>query len=494
MTAEPRRSRLLHPLSILVKRLFCIAFALGLSGSGVSAQPDSSTSGSLLLSEVLESVRSQYPPYLAALIEFDIAAGRLRSAQGAFDLNVNASGSFRPSGYYDGTTGYAMLEQGLPFWGGSVYGGYRYSDGFLPAYNKDRAQGDGELALGFRLNLLRDGTIDKRRASLTKARIEQELADPIVLKQFIDFIRSASIAYYNWVGAGKALDLAEALLAIAKNRDKNVRDLVADGAAAPIIIVDNERLMVSREISVVKARRLFEKASIELSLFHRDSGDEPVLSDRERLPAEFPGHPGPDKGRIASDTAKALIFRPEVRAIQLKTDKAEVDYRLAKNAMLPNLDIALEANQTTGSRSTYKDIEDFELEGRVEFKMPLQRREARGQVEAVAGFIQQLRAEEQFARNKIAADVQDAYSALDAAALQISRARRNVELARQLQQAESDRLEAGASDLLPLQIREQATFDAQVSEVQALTDYFKAQADYRAAIAAEAPASLARPE
>lgn len=451
-------------------------------------------SGPLLLAEVLESVRSQYPPYLAALIEFDIAAGRLRSAQGAFDLNINAAGAFRPSAYYDGTTAYAMLEQGLPFWGGSVYGGYRFSDGFLPNYNKDRAQGDGELAFGLRLNLLRDGTIDKRRASLTKARIEQELADPVVLKQYIDFIRSGSIAYYNWVGAGKALAFAESLLQIAKDRDQNIRDLVDDGAAAPILITDNERLVVSREISVVKARRLFEKASIELSLFHRDDNDEPVLSGRERLPPLFPAHPAPDQGRLSSDTAKALIFRPEVRAIQLKIDKAEVDYRLAKNAMLPNLDVALEANQTTGSRSTYRDIEELELEGRVEFKMPLQRREARGQMEAVAGVIQQLRAEEQFARNKIAADVRDAYSALEAAALQISRARRNVELARELEKAENDKLEAGASDLLPLQIREQATFDSQVSEVQALADYFKAEADYRAAVAAEAPASLVRGE
>lgn len=462
----------------------------GQSESAPSTTPPARTDA-LVLPEVLESVRSQYPPYLAALIEFDIAAGRLRSAQGAFDLNVNGSATFRPSAYYDGSTAYAMLDQALPFWGGNVYGGYRFSDGFLPNYNKDRAQGDGEIALGLRLNLLRDGTIDKRRASLTKARIEQELANPIVLKQYLDFIRSASIAYYNWVGAGKALDLAESLLKIAQDRDGNIRDLVDNGAAAPIIITDNERLVISREISVVKARRLFEKASIELSLFHRDDQDEPILSPRSRIPVTFPAHPSPDKSQLSSDTAKALIFRPEVRAIQLKIDKAEVDYRLAKNNLLPNLDVAIEANQATGGR-TYRDIEEFELEGRVEFKMPLQRREAKGQLETVMGAINQLRAEEQFARNKISADVRDSYSALDAAALQISRARRNVELARQLEQAETDRLNAGAGDLLPLQIREQATFDAQVSEVQALADYFKAQADYRAAVAAEAPTSLAR--
>jgi outer membrane protein TolC len=484
-----------------VTRFLILIFVTGVAlGAGAQTAPvlaEAATpparTGPLRLVEVLDSVRAQYPPYLAALIEYDIAAGRLRSAQGAFDLNLTAAGVFRPSAYYDGNTSYAMLDQGLPFWGGSVYGGYRYSDGFLPPYNKDRAQGDGEMVLGMRLNLLRDGTIDKRRATLTKARIEQELADPIVLKQYLDFIRTASIAYYNWVGAGKALALAESLLQIAKDRDGNIRDLVDDGAAAPIIITDNERLVVSRQINVVKARRMFEKASIQLSLFHRDSNDEPILSERSRLPGTFPTADRPDDGSLSSDIAKALIFRPEVRAIQLKIEKSEIDYRLAKNDMLPNLDVAVEVNQVSSSRRTFNDIEEVEVEGRVEFKMPLQRREARGRVETTEGLIRQLLAEEQFARNKIAADVRDAHSALDAASLQISQAQRNVVLARELEKAESDRLQAGASDLLPLQIREQATFDAQISEVQAFADFFKAEADYRAAIAAEAPASLATP-
>jgi len=59
----------------------------------------------LLLGEVLASVQSQYPPYLAALIEQDIANGRVRQAQGAFDLNLNAGGSMNLAGYYDGRTG-----------------------------------------------------------------------------------------------------------------------------------------------------------------------------------------------------------------------------------------------------------------------------------------------------------------------------------------------------------------------------------------------------
>jgi hypothetical protein len=197
--------------------VYCLAFAALLPGAIAAEKP-------LLLPEVLASVQTQYPPYLAALIEQDIANGRARQAQGAFDLNLSAGGSFNPAGYYDGRSGYATLEQPLSLWGGSVYGGYRLSSGFLPNYNKDRTGIDGEALLGFRVPLLRDGSIDKRRADLWKAQIDQELVDPIILRQFLDFTRAATITYYGWLSAGQRLRLAEELLRMQPLRSRSRRE------------------------------------------------------------------------------------------------------------------------------------------------------------------------------------------------------------------------------------------------------------------------------
>jgi outer membrane protein TolC len=82
--------------------------------------------------------------------------------------------------------------------------------------------------------------------------------------------------------------------------------------------------------------------------------------------------------------------------------------------------------------------------------------------------------------------VRDSLSALFAAYYALAQSHRNVDLAQQLQDAENEKLKQGASDLLALQIREQATFDAKVLEVEALADYFRAEANYRAATAADA--------
>jgi len=465
--------------------VYCLAFAALLPGAIAAEKP-------LLLPEVLASVQTQYPPYLAALIEQDIANGRARQAQGAFDLNLSAGGSFNPAGYYDGRSGYATLEQPLSLWGGSVYGGYRLSSGFLPNYNKDRTGIDGEALLGFRVPLLRDGSIDKRRADLWKAQIDQELVDPIILRQFLDFTRAATITYYGWLSAGQRLRLAEELLRIAKDRDAAIAEQVKKGASAPIVQVDNERLVVSRQISVVQALRRFQAASIELSLFHRTRDTaEPVISVRERLPDAFPPHPRPDENQIVADIAKATIFRPEIRRIELTLDKSQIDRNLAKNNLLPNIDIGVQAAQALGD-NTPSDIEASEVEARIEFKMPLQRREASGRLQAIDAQIERLLNEKKFARDRIAADVRDSFSALIAAHDVLKQTRRNVELARQLQAAENERLQQGATDLLALQIREQATFDAQVGEVEAQAEYFRAEANYRAAVAADAPASLMR--
>ncbi|OYW71324.1 MAG: hypothetical protein B7Z37_28085 [Verrucomicrobia bacterium 12-59-8] len=460
--------------------------ALMLPFAGLEAAPEKSEkTRPLLLTEVLQSVQTQYPPYLAAMIEQDIANGRARQALGAFDLNLNAGSTFAPAGYYDGQTGYATLEQPLSRWGGSVYGGYRLSSGFLPNYNKERTGVDGQGILGFRIPLLRDGTIDRRRATLWQAQIDQELADPIILRQYLDFIRAATISYYGWLAAGQRLAITESLLRVAKERDSAIAEQVKNGASAPIVQVDNQRLVVSREIAVVQASRRLQATTIELSLFYRDlRSAEPILAPRARVPAAFPAHTHPGGAQLTVDIAKAVIERPEMRRIALTLEKSAIDHRLAKNNLLPSLEVGVQAAQGLNG-STPRDIERTGVEAKIEFKLPLQRREAQGRVDLAEAQIDRLNQELRFARERIVADVRDAHSALLAADEVLRQTRRNVDLAQQLANAESERLKQGATDLLALQIREQASFDAKVLEVEAQAEYFRAHANYRAAIAAK---------
>lgn len=436
----------------------------------------------LVLPDVLRSVTNQYPPLLAALIERDIANGRLRSAQGVFDFNVFAKSFGNPTGYYDYGTFDAGFEQFLGIWGSTLFGGYRITRGTLPDYDKNRTQDGGEPRLGVRIPLLRDGAIDRRRAAVLQARLDKELADPFILRQQLDFIRAASVAYWSWLGAGRRLQVAEELLRVASDRGAALTNQVQSGLIRPIVLTDNQRLIVSRQISVVQARRRFEASAIALSLFFRDALGNPIVAARQRVPESFPALNTPDSTSVPKDIELAYAARPEVRRIQLQRERTEVDRRLARNNLLPNLDVGASVSQDIGA-DRYKDKSRFEVEAGIELKIPLQRRDAEGRVAAAEAQLDRLENEEAFARDRIAAEIRDAYSAWIAAFDQIIQARTNVELARTLVEAEQVLFDRGAADLLAVQIRELASFEARVLEVDALAEYFRAQADYNAATA-----------
>jgi len=162
-----------------------------------------------------------------------------------------------------------------------------------------------------------------------------------------------------------------------------------------------------------------------------------------------------------------------------------VDRRLARNQTLPSLDLGVTGSQGVGEE-LYKDRGDFELKAGLEFRMPLQRREAKGRLAEVESRISQVRLEQRFARDRIRNEVRDAHSALVAAWEQTRQAQLNVDLARELQSGETERFRRGAADLLALQLREQAAFDAEVLAVDTAVDFFRALADYDAATAATA--------
>ena len=97
-----------HRLQLRLRRGFALLGIAVLSAwtrttCGAAAAP--SLPSPLLLENVLFSVTNQYPPLLAALIERDIAAGRLKSASGPFDFNAFAKLFGTPIGYYETGTG-----------------------------------------------------------------------------------------------------------------------------------------------------------------------------------------------------------------------------------------------------------------------------------------------------------------------------------------------------------------------------------------------------
>jgi outer membrane protein TolC len=438
----------------------------------------------LMLEDVVASVTRHYPLLRSAFFERNIARGELLQANGEFDLKLKADTLNNPMGFYENYRHSLGAEQPL-FSGGSVFGGYRIGRGEYPVYYGEReTKLGGEFKAGAVIPLAQNRAIDDRRAGIWRSGLELLAVEPEIQAQLISFVQSASIAYWTWVAAGQNVQIAEALLRNATDRNDGLSRRVDEGDAPRIELVDNQRLIVSRQAKLIDARRKFEQSAYKLSLFLRDTAGEPVVVTTDRLPPQFPSATDPAQRDGTADLQQALSSRPELRALSLMDRQLRIDLRNAENLCLPQVDAVATGSQDAGDPADPKkdDKSPFELEAGVIASVPLQRRKAQGKRMAVEGKLAQLRAKTEFTEDKIVSEVQSATAALNAAFQQLELAHEALDLARQMEAAERRKFDLGDSNLLLVNLREQATADSATLEIEARLNYFTAEADFAAAM------------
>jgi len=445
--------------------------------------PNSDPTTPLQLQDVIASVHASYPLLEAALLSRSVAAGELLATRGEFDLKLKGGGTSGPFGFYRTNRFGAGASQPL-FSGGEIFGGYKMGRGnFQPWFGERETNDGGEVRGGFAIPWRQNRQIDARRAAIFRATYGRNAVEPEIQTQNIAFVWEASYAYWQWVAAGRNYRIAQSLLEIAQQRNQGLKKRVGEGDLAPIELTDNKRLIVSRQATLIDAERKFQQSAIKLSLFLRTVEGRPVVPSEAQLPETFPKVIRIDSEQMASDIERAISNRPELVSLDLLRLQLGVDLAQARNLYLPAVDTVLVASKDIGeAASSTRDKTPFELEASLQISVPLQRRKARGKIQAIEGKLQQLSAKIGFTRDKITTDVQQVYAARLATYNRIVKARESLELARTMEQAERRKFDLGNSNLF---LREQATADAAKNVVNALLDYFQAKADYRAAIALE---------
>jgi outer membrane protein TolC len=156
------------------------------------------------------------------------------------------------------------------------------------------------------------------------------------------------------------------------------------------------------------------------------------------------------------------------------------------NQTLPSVNAVVAAAQDVGpgksSLSGPNGLDRTTVSAGLAFQLPVQRRDARGRVMTAQAQLAQIDQQLRQTEDVIRAEVQDAFSALERAFEFYQQAKKRVELARLVARAEREQLRLGRSDILRVTLREQAAFDAEVIEVGAQQDYFRALAEFRAAL------------
>lgn len=430
------------------------------------------------LETVFASSREHFPAILAAVQETLVKRGEITRALGAFDLALEQDVLARTSGYYDGKSVDNRLVKRLPEANTRLFGGYRYGSNDFPVYEDEYiTNGGGEFNLGAVFSLWRDRAIDARRFDVQSARVAAQQAEVELLMARLMTQRNAARAYWTWVNTGLTLDVYTRLVKLAESRMDALERRAEAGDVAEIFVIENRQNLLRRQALQTSALRNFQAAGILLSMYLRDDGGRIRIPDPDERPHAFP--PLPD-ARPATDAviARALAARPELQLLEYDQSLTQQRLKLAKNELLPRVDLGVKAAQDVGNGSETR--RGFESQVDLTVSIPLERRRGTGSVAATESRLSQLAFETRLAEDQIRTEVQRLASNIDNDIEFVKITRVEAEQARVLEEAERKRFRAGASDFFLVNLREERTADAELRNLNANLDLLLSLTDFQA--------------
>lgn len=448
------------------------ALALFASATATAAPPQ------ITEDDVVRRVRNSYPMVRAAEIDREIAAGELQGAEGAFDTALRARGAVIPLGGYPQGRIDVYTEVPTTLWGTTLIGGYRWGSDSVAVYDGKYVTNDlGEVRAGASVPLWRNGPIDRRRANIDKAELGTELSGRALEQAQLDAARAAGLRYWAWVGAAQRLRVVAELTRQAEQRAADVGERVARGDLAAVEATDAERAALQRRQQRIAAERLLQESAIQLSVYLRRPDGAPDLPDPLSAPHSLPplrALPGDHREAVQA----SLQRRPDLARLDLSRRQHEVEAEWADNQLAPGVDFGAVGSQDFGAGSPKR--RPFELELSLLIDVPIDTDAARGRRKAARAAAAKVEVQRSLAIDQAAADMRDAYLAVEAAQQREAMAIAERKLADDLLEAERQRLELGESTVFMINLREQASLEAAIRQIDAGIEARRASIVWRA--------------
>ncbi|MEM6654208.1 MAG: transporter, partial [Planctomycetota bacterium] len=167
--------------------------------------PELDDSSAPTLTQVVNSVRNNFPLIREAAAARVIASGETLAAIGAFDHKLDGYSNGQPLDFFQNSWHVWGVERDT-YWGGKIGAGYKLGRGSFEPWFLERETNDGgELSLKLQAPIGRDVAIDANRAELWRARLERDRVEPFIRAQVIGAVREGSIAYWDWIASGANL-------------------------------------------------------------------------------------------------------------------------------------------------------------------------------------------------------------------------------------------------------------------------------------------------
>ena len=437
------------------------------------------------LDELHAWIDRSHPLLKGAQGEKMIARGRMLKALGAFeptlvnDTELERFISSIDPGKGTQTAGYndTIIEARHP-WGFKGSAGFRQAIGDAKIPDLSFGNGNQQVIVGGFLPLLRGLITNPEHAELQRSELSAPRAEIKIAQTRQDLFLAAAQQFWDWVAAAKLLDIQKRAVAVAEDRLKQVGERARVGAVAPIDVAEAGQEVHRRREVAIAARRLLEQEQFKLSMFLWEQ-DSPVIPSIDRVP-EFPGQgPVPTADDVMAHKLEARQERPEVREIEVEAKVNNIDLALAKNNLLPSLDL-----EAAPARAPEKFVLGLGYRFGVELKFPILQRRSRGEVLQAEGQAQRLVMAQRFREKQVVTDIDNALSAIELARERMGEAEEALRLVEIVEDGERFRFGLGASSVLFVNLRERNTIDSENQVIRAKADYHKALALYQWAIGA----------
>jgi len=442
----------------------------------------------------LQAILEDHPAVRGADARLESASALADAAEGAFDFNLLANSGYAPLGKYEQLRAGLGFDQATTLWGLRVQGGYRQGDGFAPYYGGRFTGTGGEFHVDLSVPLWRDRDIDSRRYKLWSMALKRDAEAIKAQMRRLGVAVDATLRYWRWVEAVWEAKVAESLLGVATARELQIAGRVRSGQAPAIDIVDNARLVLARRSRLAQAQGKVARAAADLEVYatgwgaarRREEGAPRQQAQGTSIPASpetLPvTRPWTEAGRQGLK-AVALEERPDLALFRQVGELLELDLRNAQNKLGPRVDVRAWARQQLGeARQIGPGVEvPTEVGFGVSFALPVQQREARGEIRAVEAELQALEEDLRLAEAQVDASLDGLLAELDALHAQAGFAAGAYEAAVRLEGAERRSFQLGQSNLVIVNLREEATAEAALGLVRARVGWFLAAAAVYAA-------------
>jgi outer membrane protein TolC len=433
---------------------FIFLLVLLTSAGTTTAQPNILTEDGLIA-----IVKKFHPMAKQAAINIKLAKAEVLTARGGFDPMVIGDAARKEFGsitYYN----QQASEIRIPTWYGiDLFAGTERISG--NRVNPEETNGSVTY-IGISIQPIQNLLMDKRRATLLKAKTYHQLSEVQKNAVLNDLLKDALYSYWDWWEKYYIQQAVKAALSNAENRLTLVRTAFQLGDRPAIDTLEAYTQVQAFQIRLSEAIQNALKANLELSSFFWTQNGGQADLPLDVIPQDY----NPKKSFTLPDVLTLVNYHPELMQYEYKIKWLKINKRLAFQSLLPQLKIKY--NQTGYDFTNIINASWFNTNYRYgfSFSLPLRLSEGRGNYAKARLEIRNMELDMANKQVQLYTKLKQYYTEWSQSERQLSLQNKLLENIYGLQKGEEIRFANGESSLFLLNAREQKTIEAEQKTIE----------------------------